>query len=150
MTNTKNKKSNIEFQIKGIEILDFGLQHSQSPLLPNTVYHFNINVQHKINPEKKLVFVIVSVDVLHEDKKSLLGNIKVSCIFNVANFEELTENKNSKSVLFAKETIEVLNSISISTTRGVMFTCFRGTFLHNAVLPVIDPKGFKQEKITTE
>ena len=43
--------------------------------------------------------------------------------------------------------ISTLNSISISTTRGMMFSAFRGTFLHNAILPLIDP-AFKEEDKT--
>jgi hypothetical protein len=39
--------------------------------------------------------------------------------------------------------IDLLNSVSVSTVRGMMFSAFKGTFLHNAVLPVIDPKTFK-------
>lgn len=147
MTDSKSKKFKIEFQIKGVEILDFGLKHSKDPVLPNTVYHFNINVQHKINPELKLVFVIVSVDVMHEDKKTLLGNINASCIFHIANFDDLKGKNDDKSIAFPQETIDMFNGIAISTTRGLMFNCFRGTFLHNAILPIVDPKGFKQEKI---
>jgi uncharacterized protein YbbC (DUF1343 family) len=37
----------------------------------------------------------------------------------------------------------MLNSISLSTTRGAMFSTFKGTFLHGAVLPIIDPKQFQ-------
>ncbi|HAF27917.1 MAG TPA: hypothetical protein DCG75_02615 [Bacteroidales bacterium] len=150
MTDSKIKKFKIEYQIKGVEILDFGLKHSQEPVLPSTVYHFNINVQHKINPEMKLVFVIVSVNVMHEDKKTLLGNINASCIFHIANFDDLKSKKDDKSIVFPQETIDMFNSIAISTTRGLMFNCFRGTFLHNAILPIVDPKGFKQEKIITK
>ena len=36
-----------------------------------------------------------------------------------------------------------LNSISLSTLRGAMFNHFKGTFLHEAILPVIDPGSFK-------
>jgi hypothetical protein len=37
----------------------------------------------------------------------------------------------------------MLNRISISTTRGAMFSTFKGTFLHAAILPIVDPKNFK-------
>jgi len=150
MTKEKAPKKNIEFQIKGIEILEFELKSQQIQLPAAPIFHFNINVEHKINPESKLVFVIVEVNVLNEDKQTLLGNVRVSNIFHVVNFDELRGDKTDKSVSFPKEIIDTFNSIAISTTRGVMFTCFKGTFLHNAVLPVIDPKGFKQENIPAE
>jgi len=148
MTKEKAQKKNIEFQIKGIEILDIELKKPQIQLPAAPAFHFNINLLHKINPEKKLVFVIVEVKILNEDKQTLLGNISVSNIFHIVNFDDLKGDKTNNSVSIPKEIIDLFNSIAISTTRGVMFTSFRGTFLHNAVLPVIDPKGFKQEKIT--
>ena len=41
--------------------------------------------------------------------------------------------------------IVTINSISISTIRGIMFSTFKGTYLHNAFLPIIDPKSFNSE-----
>ena len=147
MTKVKEQKKNMEFQVRGIEILDIELKNPEIQLPTEPVFHYNINVLHKINPENKLVFVIVEVNVLNEDKQTLLGKIRVSNVFHVVNFDEFKGDKTDSTVSFPKEIIDVFNSIAISTTRGVMFTSFRGTFLHNAVLPVIDPKGFKQESI---
>lgn len=144
MATAKNKKIDLSFQIKGLEILDIELKQPKLQLPATNLFHYNINIQHKINPERKLVFVIVGVNVLHEDQKTVLGTVKASCIFELENFNELAIKNDNKIISFPIETIEILNSVAISTTRGVMFTCFRGTFLHHAVLPLIDPSGFKQ------
>jgi hypothetical protein len=40
---------------------------------------------------------------------------------------------------------ETLNSISISTTRGVMFSELKGTILHHAFLPIIDVKALQKQ-----
>jgi|SRR6056297_1080941 len=147
MTKEKAQKKNIEFQIKGIEILNIELKKPQIQLPATPVFHFNINLLHKINPEKNLVFVIVEVKVLNDDKQTLFGNISVSNIFHIVNFDDLKGDKTNNSVSIPKEIIDLFNSIAVSNTRGVMFASFKGTFLHNAVLPVIDTKGFKQENI---
>ncbi|MFP4022998.1 MAG: hypothetical protein ACLFVR_00625 [Thiohalospira sp.] len=147
MNKIKEQKRNMEFQVKGIEILDIELKNPEKQLPKDPVFHYNINLLHKINPEKKLVFVIVEVNVLNEDKQTLLGRIRVSNVFHVVNFDEFKVDKTDRTVSFPKEIIDVFNSIAISTTRGVMFTSFRGTFLHTALLPLINPKGFRQENI---
>jgi hypothetical protein len=43
--------------------------------------------------------------------------------------------------------VETLNILTIGTARGIMFSEFKGTWLHSNFLPVIDPKSFKQTKV---
>lgn len=139
-----NTEQQITFQIKGIELLDVKLNQPQRPLPIHTTFHFNINLEHRINPENKLVIVITTIEILHEDKETRLASIKASCVFEIVNFEEfLTDNT---KVSFPNNILVTLNSISISTIRGLMFAEFKGTFLHNAILPVIDPTSFKIQK----
>jgi hypothetical protein len=40
-----------------------------------------------------------------------------------------------------------INSISMDTLRGIMFSKFMGTYLHNAILPIIDSEQFIYEPI---
>jgi hypothetical protein len=69
--------------------------------------------------------------------------LSVSCIFEIANFEDVIKLEADGKVNIPQSLIETFNIISISTTRGVMFSTFKGTFLHGAVLPIIDPKQFQ-------
>lgn len=129
------------FQVKGIELLDLKLNMPEQPLPVQNTFHFNINLEQRINTELKLIIVMVAVDVLNEDKKTLLASMKASCIFEVANIDEfLTEN--AQQVALPDNILVMLNSVSISTIRGLMFAQFKGTFLHNAILPIIDPNSF--------
>jgi len=48
----------------------------------------------------------------------------------------------SKPLELPEPLATTLNSVSISTTRGLMFAIFRGSFLRKAVLPVVDPTLF--------
>ena len=61
-------------------------------------------------------------------------------------FENLASFVVDKEVKLPSDIIIAINSISISTIRGIMFSTFKGTYLHNAFLPVIDPKAFNIEK----
>lgn len=129
----------ITFGIKGIELLDFSITSPTKPIELNAPFQFNINIEHRFKLETKTIFVIVSVNILAKDTDIKIGNAKINCIYNVTNLDEFVDNG---KVIFPNEFIITLNSISLSTCRGILFTLFRGTFLHNAVLPIIDPKGF--------
>ena len=87
-----------------------------------------------------------TAEILHEDKKTILAKIRVSFVYEFNSFEGFTTG--SPGVYnFPQEFMVAINSISISTLRGIMFSLFRGTFLHKAVLPVVDPKSFTLEEI---
>lgn len=134
----------ISFQLKGMELLDVKLNHPQKPLPTQTTFHFDINLEHRINNENKLVIVVCTINVIHENKTTLLGSIKASCIFEVMNMSDFVTNKNQ--IQFPEVILTTFNSVTISTVRGMMFSQFKGTFLHNAHLPVINPKSFTVNK----
>jgi len=135
----------ITFQLKGIELLDIRLSHPQKLLPVKTTYHFNINLEHRINSKNKLVNVICTVSIADNDNSSELGLIKASCIFEVTNITDFINNE-TKQVNFPEKVLITLNSITISTVRGIIFSQFKGTFLHNAYLPIIDPQSFTKNK----
>lgn len=145
----KNKqKEKIKFSLKAIELLDMSLTHLKKPLANPVVFQFDIKLEHRLNNELKMIFVVIYIDIFNENRDNKLGSISVSSIFEVANFEDFV-NKEKNLLNLPEEAATMLNSIAISTTRGVMFSQFRGTSLHNAILPLVDIKSFQlkqQEK----
>ncbi len=133
-----NKKKNVMYSLKGFELLDVMIVYPENPLPQNSKFKFTVNLEHRTNLEKKLVFVITTITIIYEEKSSKLGSIKTSCIFNIDNIEEFTSVKKEKLIDFPDAFINSLNSISISTTRGVMYSKFSGTFLQSAILPLIN------------
>jgi len=143
---TKIEEINIPFQIKNIEILEINLAFPGPTIKENSTFHYNINLQHRINQKNKLIFIDTSIEILHQDKKTKLGFIKATCVYFVETLLDYKSEIEEKIIDLPKAFLNTLNSISISTTRGLMFSNFRGTFLHNAVLPIIDPQAFTVEK----
>ena len=139
------KNKDITFQLKGIELLDVQLKHPEKPLPEQTTFHFDINLEHRINADNNLVIVICTISIVNEDKSTQLGLLKASCIFEVANMADFIDN-NKKQTGFPEGILTTLNSITISTVRGIMFSQFKGTFLHNAHLPIIDPQALTVNK----
>ena len=145
MSPKEKQLKDIQLQLKAIELLDFSINYPPKDKREGKKFNFNINLEHKINKERKLVFVITSIDIIHEDNETNLGSIKASCNFEIPNLDDFIESDQPNKINLPSETIDALNSISLSTIRGIMFSQFKGTFLHNAVLPIIDPKVFKPE-----
>jgi hypothetical protein len=138
------KTKHIEFQIKAIELLDLSISAPNKPLSDHTTFQFDINLEHRFNLESRLLIILIHVTVFGENKNNPFGNIRTSCIYEVPSLPNFV-NEEGKQFELPKDLIISLNSISVSTTRGIMFSSFRGTFLQNAVLPVIDPKSFEPQ-----
>ena len=144
MSTIENRDFNIDFQLKSIELLKESIDLPSVPEISLTNFNFNISLETKADATSKLLFVIVSVEIRSEDQNHLLGSLAVSCIYSVANFDEIIKIEADGKLDIPQPLVEILNSTSISTTRGVMFSSFKGTFLHNAFLPIVDPRSFQQ------
>lgn len=135
------KEQEFTFLLKGIELLDVKLNRLKQPLPVQTTFHFNIGLEHQISPENKLIIVVNTIDIIHEDNETRLASLQASCIFEIANFDDFLIAGSQQPVI-PDLFLTTLNSVSISTVRGIMFSEFKGTFLHTAILPIIDPKTF--------
>lgn len=143
MTKIENNDFNVEMQLKAIEILNSSMNLPAHTNTPAANFNFNISIESRTDSSKKLVFVIVHVEIKNDNLSVVLGSISASCIYEIVNFDEVIKTEADGRVNIPEKLIETLNIISLSTTRGVMFSYFKGTFLHGAVLPIIDPKQFQ-------
>lgn len=134
-------EAKINFQIKAIDIIDFSLIILERPIEEIKKYNFDLNVTQKYVPENKSAFAITTVTI-NDSNNNKLASIKANIIFEIAEMD-LYVNKKTKKVSFPTEFAVTLNSIAISTTRGIMFSQFKGTYLHNAILPLVDLQTLK-------
>jgi len=149
MAKDKKEENKIfNFQIKSIELIkqNFALPVKQIEAITN--FNFNIGLEQKLDHVNKLIIVITHIDIFKtEDLDLKLGSASVACVFTIEKYEEVVQI-DKKGITHIEEYItQTLNSISISTTRGVLSQLFRGTFLHNAILPIVNPKSFKTAPI---
>lgn len=136
----------IPFQFTNIEIQEVNFSFPGAAMRDNKAFHYSINMQHRINHEQKMVFVDTLVDVQLQDKQTKVAFMKTTCIYHLESLEDYRSKTDPSRFELPQNLVTELNTISISTTRGVMFSQFRGTFLHNAILPVVEAKGFLQQK----
>jgi hypothetical protein len=133
----------VEYLLKGIEILDVKLNYPDNPNEKLKNYRFDMNLEHKLNIENNMVFVVPAISIFNEKNNTELGSIKISCAYEVKNFSNFVD-KETNSMKFPDEFVTTINIVSISTARGVMYAQFRATFLQNAILPVINPSLLKK------
>jgi len=134
---------NISFKLKNIEIGESSLKHLNYVLPADVIYKFTINIDHLLNVEENLIVIKPIVDIFIDESEETLANLSASLIFEIENLSHYVFEKELK---LPSDVIIALNSISISTVRGIMFSAFKGTYLHNAILPVVDPKSFFPSK----
>lgn len=136
----------IDIQINAIELLHSSLQVPSDRHHTFTSFNFNLSIESNVDPLNKQVYVIVHVDIKNEELTLLLGSLSVSCIYAMADFDKLVKRQKNGQLILPEHLIETLNTISISTTRGIMYSTFKGTFLHGAVLPIIDSTPMQVRK----
>jgi hypothetical protein len=141
----KQKNDKIKFQIGGIELLESSIINSNKSIDEKNI-NFNINLEQKIDNDKKIVFVIADVSFNEKDEDKELGTIKTCCLFKIKSDDDLIDPKTKKFNL-PDNIIMTLSTITLSTTRGIMFAQFKGTFLHHVILPLIDPATIKSSKV---
>lgn len=133
-------KTVVKFQIENIEINQITVS-PQPQTFSRENYEFKLNVEHLFNVEEETVMVATSGRVF-SDKKEHLAEVMINVFYRVDNLKNF-ENKKEKKMEFPEDFTTAINAVSISTLRGVMFSQFRGTYLHNAILPVVSPKSLQ-------
>ena len=137
------QEKNSSFRLKNIEFLESSIVGIDYTISTDAIFKFNINIQHIVNVDENWIAIKPNVEIFTEKSDFILGKLSSSLIFE---FENLSSHVVEKELKLPSDIIIAMNSISISTIRGIMFSTFKGTYLHNAFLPVIDPKAFNIEK----
>jgi len=143
MSQIKHKEFTVDLQLKSIELLKISITMPSVLGVSLTDFNFNINLESKADVTNKVLFVIVDVEIRSADQNHVFGCLAASCIYSIPNFDDVIKIEEDSKLNIPKDLADILNSISISTVRGIMFTSFKGTFLHNAFLPIVDPQSFK-------
>jgi len=135
----------IKFQITNIDLLEATLNPQNKSLEENQVFNYDINLEHKINIPEQVLIVICQVMITSENKQEIFGKYKAGCVFQIENLENFKSKEDENKLDLPNNLIVTLNSVSISTIRGMMANFYRGTSLHNAILPIINPASFSKE-----
>lgn len=134
--------NNISFKIDAIELLDYSLSGKDKEIPSEAVFNFDINIEHRFDIQNNRIIAISNFKIFIEGIEGDVGRASISCIFNIL---EMSKYIDGNDITIPSEFITTINSLSLSTSRGILFMLFRGTFLHSAILPIINPSDFKKK-----
>ena len=130
---------NISFRLKNIELIQSNITPIDYILSPDVIFKFTINIEHLVNIKDNILAIKPNIEIFTEENETILGTLTASLVFE---FDNLSAFVIENEIKLPLDIIIAINSLSISTVRGIMFSTFKGTYLHNDFLPVIDPKAF--------
>ena len=146
-------KSDIDsgFQISLIDITYKKMLPQPREGFGGTFFSFDLTTEAAAQKDLSLVLIFVKVNIRDENKEQVLASFVVSCGFKVEKFNELvTFDEKNKISIINEKFIAFVKAPAISTIRGVVYCELRGTYLHSAIMPIIDPskmKSFTDKKV---
>jgi len=138
----ENIEPKTEYHLRSIEITRCTINTPEGVAAPK--FSFSIGVQTRLDVLPKTLTVVVNVEVISDDQKNVFGSISVNIVYQIMNFEEAFKLNAQYQYEIPPKLVEAVGSTSLSTTRGIMYTLFKGTFLNNALLPLVDPQKLRQ------
>lgn len=135
-------RKKVEVHLNSVDILSKSLFQSPDEAFDIELIDFNILTEQKVNFEDKLVFIGVKVDIILDNKNEALFQIYTASIFEIPEFDNYVKKRGTKFTI-SDDLIDHLTDIAISTTRGIIYSELRGTYLDEALLPVVNQDDFE-------
>lgn len=118
--------------------------------LPIDNYEFQFNFETNIREEKSLLQIILTVDAFekqNEGVRLLLAKMKLELIFHLTNFEGvIKKNPENKTLTVATNFLVMAAGIAVGTARGMFAIKVQDTIISNAIIPILNPRIFVQQK----
>ena len=124
---------NISFKLKNIELIQSNITPIDYVLSQDVIFKFTINIEHLVNIKDNIIAIKPNIEIFTEENETILGTLTASLVFE---FDNLSAFVIENEIKLPLDIIIAINSLSISTVRGIMFSTFRGTYLHNAFFPL--------------
>lgn len=128
----------LEYQLIGMELVDFEIRSKRE--LKDGLINFKIEINHIISEDGK-VQVNAKISILYETES--LSSTNIICTFLIANYKEWLNLKGFENGILPTDFANLINGITISTLRGVMFIKLQDTFLESIILPIVDMQEFQ-------
>lgn len=102
-------------------------------------------VEISVNTQDKESHHKIIITMMREDGE-IIASISLACIFSIPDLDQY-RNVQSGKLELPTDLVLLLNTVTIGTARGIMFSEFRGTVLHDVLLPVIDPSQLQPKPV---
>ncbi|MGA2669391.1 MAG: hypothetical protein ABSF32_10845 [Ignavibacteria bacterium] len=144
---SENKE--IKFTINGLYVTKFNIDLKEEYIKIDTEnkgkfnsYTFEIKCNNKGYVPQNIINIETILKIfLDSDKKIELGSIQVENVYTIDDLKNYYIEKENRLNLPSNFEATLI-SISIAHTRAIMHTKCAGTFLQNALLPLLNPTDF--------
>jgi len=132
MPSTKETKS-LKIKLKDIQSLGMSFEGADIETDSQAEYNFDISISHEYNFEDEIVLAIMDIKVFESSSGSKICTSKLKFAFHIKNLIRHTPNKT-----LDQKVVDLINTVSISTARGIIFLQSQGSPLKNIILPIVD------------
>jgi len=138
-------ESEIAYNIKGIQIINSVLKATLTPFNSKSVFRFDVNFKTEVNFKEGRFTVLADAIIKNNESSELVGQYTAAFHYSVDDLDKHVKNKGEAEWEMPTELLKTLLGISVSTIRGMMYEAYKGTFLGNAVLPLVDIANIQPE-----
>lgn len=127
----------IKLKFKNVEVISLNMTPRPKNWVTGNPYEFDLKIESQVNPDHKLIIILSDIKIREYKTDNVLASIVVACMFEAENFSESVIKRKDGIFQIPTDTDVVIKTMSVSTVRGIMFSEFRGTYLYEAILPII-------------
>ena len=136
---TKIKAGKYNFKLVSISLVEKFLQ--SKGIEEKTKFEFAISLELVVDFENQILIVLVNVAIKPRDTETIVASVKTAFSFHVLELAEIVKIENDQPIIPYDLELR-LRAIGISSSRGIVYSEFRGTFLQNAMLPILSHSAF--------
>jgi hypothetical protein len=131
------------FKIKfvGAEFISKNLSQPPDEILKDQKpqdFNFDFLVDVKVDAPRNSALALTDLSISDKGKKNILSSYKTICVFELQDFDKLFIKVADNQYDMDVDLEIILKSTAISTTRGMIISELKGTYLHGAILPLVD------------
>lgn len=132
----------LNYRIGGMDLISCNLAEPKPDFAADQKLNFNLQMKHQIIEKDSALAVICTIRTADEAGTEL-AHFTGRMTFAVDQLSQHLKKNDDGQIGLPKDLINNLNGVTISTLRGVMWATFKGTYLHRALLPIVNPEGFQ-------
>jgi hypothetical protein len=137
-------ESQLGIRVTGMEITQFDLVQSFTPIQN---FQFQFFVESRVQEERNMLIYAYSIKIFDKEKLDIpIGFLEFVMAFEIPNnFEKAAKKTSNGGFDIELELDRWLTTLGLDTLRGVAFSVFRGSYLQNVVLPLIDANSLQRQ-----
>ena len=139
------EEKTFNIKIHGIELLERNLYRAN--ISETDDFNFGINCQAAVDEIRKILIVLIEVEIKNIDESLVFAKFTGAFGFKVEEFEQSFERISDKRIKVYPQLDKLLQSVTVSTMRGIIFSDLRGTPLHKAIMPLINIDAMHQSDV---